>query len=469
MDSSGNVTGGTVVTPDGTTFNVTGGSITIDNEGILGGSVTTSAATMTLRHGKMDQGKSIMSWTDTIGSLYYHTGVFVKAGGTFSTSDLAGTWHGYWGEINSGFDQAVWFYGTIVLDSAGNAIGGTYYQPDGSTRTIVGGQLGITSAGILSGTVTTSNGSIITLRHGKMDPGKGFLGWSDIDNDGYYHNGWLVKSGGTFTTSDLTGTWYGYWGQIDPTFTTFHWFYGTIILDSDGNAVGGTYYPLDGSPRTIVDGQLGITSDGILSGSVTTSNGSIITLRHGKMHAQKTMLSWTDIDDDGYYHTGWLTLGGAGQGSTTATMPWIPLLLLDDNSGLSQLFYNSANGHWYQLNDNLLTYSEAQFFAEQRGGYLATITSADEGQWIYDTFGDDLVAGHRRLGGDDIDVEGQWQWATGEAWSYTNWYSGEPNNYEGSEDCVAFHPYVSSGRGNYWNDVPCDLQYSSIIEYESQP
>ena len=27
----------------------------------------------------------------------------------------------------------------------------------------------------------------------KMDAGKGFLGWSDIDADGYYHNGWLVK------------------------------------------------------------------------------------------------------------------------------------------------------------------------------------------------------------------------------------------------------------------------------------
>lgn len=32
------------------------------------------------------------------------------------------------------------------------------------------------------------------------------------------------------------------------------------------------------------------------------------------------------------------------------------------------------------------------------------------------------------LGGRDDEVEGSWKWSSGTSFTYTNWYSGEPND-----------------------------------------
>ena len=138
---------------------------------------------------------------------------------------------------------------------------------------------------------------------------------------------------------------------------------------------------------------------------------------------------------------------------------------------LSDALYSPVTDHWYQLNDTRMKWSEAKAFAESRGGYLAAITSAAEGQWLYDTFGSALRidSGMRIFGGDDVAIEEQWQWITGETWSYTNWYAGEPNDYGGNEDCVAFSSTLNPGQGHYWNDVPTDVEYRSLIEYNSNP
>ena len=138
---------------------------------------------------------------------------------------------------------------------------------------------------------------------------------------------------------------------------------------------------------------------------------------------------------------------------------------------LSEAIYSPITGHWYQLNDKRMEWNEAKTFAESRGGYLATITSAAEGQWLYDTFGSALRidSGMRTFGGNDVANEGQWQWITGEAWSYSNWWAGEPNDNGGNEDCVAFSSNLNPGHGHYWNDVPTDVEYRSLIEYNSNP
>lgn len=54
------------------------------------------------------------------------------------------------------------------------------------------------------------------------------------------------------------------------------------------------------------------------------------------------------------------------------------------------------------------------------------------------------------LGGTDAAKEGTWQWLTGEAWSYQNWASGEPNNAGGGENFLMMNfPGKTAGS---WND-----------------
>jgi hypothetical protein len=123
----------------------------------------------------------------------------------------------------------------------------------------------------------------------------------------------------------------------------------------------------------------------------------------------------------------------------------------------------AANGHFYQLVTGGVSWSAAETAAAAMtrndvAGYLATVTSAEENACVAAVANGASVW----LGGNDIDVEGTWAWITGEAWAYTNWNGGEPNN-SGNEDCL----HMRAGASN-WNDLPCSNtgQGGYVVEFE---
>jgi hypothetical protein len=109
---------------------------------------------------------------------------------------------------------------------------------------------------------------------------------------------------------------------------------------------------------------------------------------------------------------------------------------------------NPDNGHWYQIfDDTVMTWHDAKAHCESMDGYLATITSKQENDFVFDNLVNPI--GHDCwLGGTDEANEGNWQWITGEAWEYSNWDPGEPNDDCGGEDYL--HLYDSTG---FWNDL----------------
>jgi hypothetical protein len=140
-----------------------------------------------------------------------------------------------------------------------------------------------------------------------------------------------------------------------------------------------------------------------------------------------------------------------------------------------------ANNHWYE---GILahtsngegggwTWDEANKIAKARGGYLTTITSAEENSWIKAQMIPDMATisgwhwgpliGGRKVGG-------VWEWANGETWSYTGWQGGQPDNHEGLEDKLAYwsYPDVYPGQDN-WNDTSSSHRIEFIIEYDSLP
>lgn len=74
-----------------------------------------------------------------------------------------------------------------------------------------------------------------------------------------------------------------------------------------------------------------------------------------------------------------------------------------------------------------------------------------------------FIGGLQVTGSDEPEMG--WMWVTGEAWDYTAWENGEPNNAGGAEDRVQ---WFSSPKG--WNDVRGTLPYQGyIVEYETVP
>ncbi len=91
-------------------------------------------------------------------------------------------------------------------------------------------------------------------------------------------------------------------------------------------------------------------------------------------------------------------------------------------------------GHRYQFVPGSYTWTEAKSEAEELGGHLAVITSAEEDEWAWKTFSgprpqvpkEELWMHGWWLGASQSPQEKAWQWLTAEAMTFTGWRPGEP-------------------------------------------
>ena len=108
------------------------------------------------------------------------------------------------------------------------------------------------------------------------------------------------------------------------------------------------------------------------------------------------------------------------------------------------------NGHYYYLYDldMVTTWEEAKEYCESQGGYLATITSMEEDEFLY-SYITDMGYDSVLFGLSDIDQDNVWTWVTGEPFSYENWASGEPSHQGGYEHYGMYYEKYKDGS---WND-----------------
>ncbi|MFK8185041.1 MAG: NF038122 family metalloprotease [Phormidesmis sp.] len=116
---------------------------------------------------------------------------------------------------------------------------------------------------------------------------------------------------------------------------------------------------------------------------------------------------------------------------------------IGDNSSSLLRGAQTYNGHTYLLSESG-TWEEAQLQAQQLGGNLVTLNDAIEESWVRETFS---MTERLWIGLSDAAVEGEWQWVSGEAVTYTNWAPGEPNNVQGGQD------FGTINYNNQWDDT----------------
>jgi len=125
---------------------------------------------------------------------------------------------------------------------------------------------------------------------------------------------------------------------------------------------------------------------------------------------------------------------------------------------------DGGNGHSYLpvAVPQGITWFEAYEVAASVGGYLATVTSEPENDFVFHLVDDDRfwsdgigpwIGGYQLPG--TTEPESGWQWVSGEPFLYANWKQDQPNDeYGWPEDCIHF--YVSTrpvARDRTWNDL----------------
>ncbi len=141
-----------------------------------------------------------------------------------------------------------------------------------------------------------------------------------------------------------------------------------------------------------------------------------------------------------------------------------------------------GNGHFYEpvLVTSGIDWESAQGACAAAGGYLATITSSAENEFVFDLINDDLdfwipvphssnpnitywegpwLGGYRTS-------DGVWHWVTGESFSYSNWAPGEPTSYPFNDQLQFFGINAISSKwdnqshgdpaNGYITEYPCD-------------
>ncbi|OSM01838.1 putative PEP motif putative anchor domain-containing protein [Magnetofaba australis IT-1] len=163
--------------------------------------------------------------------------------------------------------------------------------------------------------------------------------------------------------------------------------------------------------------------------------------------------------------------------------------------------------HWYEAvytPQGGINWSQAKALAEQAGGYLVTLHSHQENDFVFGLIQDrkywygwdsshngvmngPFIGAYQPQGAREPD--GGWRWVSGEPWSYTNWaYDGmpgdkdprpntQPNDSTGNQNVAAF------GEVNIpvatWGDFPHRFSsyrspfdgkaYGFVIEYNAEP
>lgn len=153
---------------------------------------------------------------------------------------------------------------------------------------------------------------------------------------------------------------------------------------------------------------------------------------------------------------------------------------------------DGGNGHLYEafvVSDGL-SWTEALTLGTDQGGYLATLTTPEENQWVFDNVVNDTdlwrvgavgyyVGPYIGLFQDNTALDysepaGGWRWITGEAFSYHNWADGQPNNV-GAEDQNKGHFWTETAGvpGSTWQDIvnanPDSSPISYVVEYVPGP
>ena len=136
----------------------------------------------------------------------------------------------------------------------------------------------------------------------------------------------------------------------------------------------------------------------------------------------------SDSPDDATVEYGW--------NDVPVTGPYRGIIEADyDTTVEEDWLRNPSNGHYYRLTTPM-NWMQVEDQAIDLGGHLVTVNDREEDLWLESQFG---VQEPFWLGFNDLAMEGNWEWISGEIAAYANWESGQPDDYNDNEDAAVMN------------------------------
>ncbi|XP_067403047.1 collectin-12 [Emydura macquarii macquarii] len=144
--------------------------------------------------------------------------------------------------------------------------------------------------------------------------------------------------------------------------------------------------------------------------------------------------------------------------------PGMPMALQSEPTSTPEA--NGCSAHWknftekcYYFSSEREIFEDAKVFCDETSSHLVIINNKEEQQWIKRQI---AGKGNFWIGLTDSEQENEWRWLDGTLPEYTNWKSGQPDNWSTGqgpgEDCAGL---ISAG---LWNDFHCGDVNSFICE-----
>ena len=355
-----------------------------------------------------------------------------------------------------------------------------YYQMEGAWNDLYqdnrngGGGGGNPVAYIVEYEGQATIGATLTTTHTLGDEdGLGVVGYQwQISNDGV--NGWINIAAATSTSLQLGGMDADKFIRVLASYTD-----GEGTLEQVASSVIG---PVATGPNNLPTGEVlitGIARQGaILAASHTLSDADGL----GELHYQ-----WQSSNDGAT----WSDIAGAMAATLTLTDAHLGQLIrvqasYTDDHGIAEQVVSDATREVTRINISLespvtekvfeghlyiavsttdpILWAEAAAAAQLAGGYLVSVTSSEENDFVFSLVNESTFwatgSGGYALGpwlGGYQNEGGNWTWASGEDFAYTNWHSGQPDNYQGGLGAEDFLQFWGNAISPTWNDAPSNI------------
>ncbi|XP_038077198.1 lymphocyte antigen 75-like [Patiria miniata] len=122
--------------------------------------------------------------------------------------------------------------------------------------------------------------------------------------------------------------------------------------------------------------------------------------------------------------------------------------------------WNLFGDYCYFIDTTGTTFNDAETMCKAKGSKLVSIHTAEEQSYL--SLRTSMMNANLWIGLHDRSNEGNFEWLDSTPLDFTNWNTGEPNDYGDGEDCVHLRP--DELQAGTWNDQACDANYGYICK-----